>query len=141
MLELQVPETSAWHGKTVSVKELRFYNQSPVLFLNEVPDRTTADSLAKAILLVNADIDALPAEPDAWYDHQLVGLKIIRDGVAVGSVIRVDHLPAQDLLAIETATGEVLLPFIKAFAPVVDIAKGEIQVTPPGGLFEELPED
>jgi 16S rRNA processing protein RimM len=55
--------------------------------------------------------------------------------------MRVEHLPAQDCLAIETVNGEVLMPFIKAFAPTVDIAKGEITVTPPGGLFEELPED
>lgn len=141
MLELQVPETSPWFGKTVSVKELRYYNQAPVLFLNEVEDRTAADSLAKAILLVSADTNALPTEPDAWYDHQLVGLKVLRDGAVIGEVTRVDHMPAQDLLAIETATGEVLLPFIKAFVPVVDMAKREISVTPPGGLFEELPED
>jgi 16S rRNA processing protein RimM len=138
---LQVPETSPWFGKTVSVKELRYYNQAPVLFLNEVEDRTAADSLAKAILLVNADTNALPTEPDAWYDHQLVGLKVLRDGEAIGEVTRVDHMPAQDLLAIETATGEVLLPFIKAFVPVVDMTKREITITPPGGLFEELPED
>jgi len=109
--------------------------------LNEVEDRTAADSLAKAILLVNADTNALPTEPDAWYDHQLVGLKVLRDGAVIGEVTRVDHMPAQDLLAIETATGEVLLPFIKAFVPVVDMSTREITVTPPGGLFEELPED
>lgn len=141
VLELQVPETSPWFGKTVSVKELRYYNQSPVLFLNEVEDRTGADSLAKAILLVQADTDVLPTEPDAWYDHQLVGLKVLRDGQVIGEVARVDHMPAQDLLAIETANGEVLLPFIKAFVPVVDMDKRELVVTPPGGLFEELPEE
>lgn len=141
ILELQVPETSPWFGKTVSVKELRYYNQSPVLFLNEVEDRTGADSLAKAILLVQADTDVLPTEPDAWYDHQLVGLKVLRDGQVIGEVARVDHMPAQDLLAIETANGEVLLPFIKAFVPVVDMDKRELVVTPPGGLFEELPEE
>jgi 16S rRNA processing protein RimM len=141
VLTLQVPETSPWFGKTVSVKELRYYNAAPVLFLNEVDDRNSADTLVKAILLVDADLEALPEEPDAWYDHQLVGLKIIRDGIEVGKVVRVDHLPAQDCLAIETASGEVLMPFIKAFAPTVDIAKGEITVTPPGGLFEELPEE
>jgi 16S rRNA processing protein RimM len=97
--------------------------------------------LVKAILLVDADLEILPEEPDAWYDHQLVGLKIIRDGIEIGKVVRVEHLPAQDCLAIETANGEVLMPFIKAFAPTVDVAKGEITVTPPGGLFEELPED
>ncbi|MEY4263399.1 MAG: hypothetical protein RLY88_1107 [Actinomycetota bacterium] len=141
VLDLQVPDTSPWFGKTVTVKELRYYNQSPVLFLNESEDRTTADSLVKAILLVNADVETLPTEPDAWYDHQLVGLRVIRDGAEIGKVVRVDHLPAQDCLAIETATGEVLLPFLKIFVPTVDIAKGEVTVTPPGGLFEELPEN
>lgn len=141
ILDLQVPESSDWFGKTVSVKELRYYNASPVLFLNEIEDRSAADTLVKAILLVDADLEVLPEESDAWYDHQLVGLKVIRDGSEVGKVIRVDHLPAQDCLAIETATGEVLLPFIKAFAPSVDVVKGEITVTPPGGLFEDLPEE
>lgn len=141
VLNLQVPETSPWFGKTVSVKELRYYNAAPVLFLNEVEDRSGADTLVKAILLVDADLEILPEEPDAWYDHQLVGLKIIRDGIEIGKVVRVEHLPAQDCLAIETEIGEVLMPFIKAFAPIVDVAKGEITVTPPGGLFEELPEE
>lgn len=71
----------------------------------------------------------------------MVGLKIIRDSIEIGRVVRVEHLPAQDCLAIETSAGEVLMPFIKAFAPTVDIAKGEITVTPPGGLFEELSEE
>ena len=136
-----MPDTSPWFGKTVTVKELRYYNQSPVLFLNESEDRTSADSLVKAILLVNADIETLPTEPDAWYDHQLVGLRVIRDGAEIGKVARVDHLPAQDCLAIETSAGEVLLPFLKIFVPTVDVAKGEVTITPPGGLFEELPEN
>lgn len=141
VLELQVPETSPWFGKTVTVKELRWYNQAPVIFLEGIEDRNQSETLIKAILLVNAETAALPSEPDAWYDHQLVGLKVIRDGVEVGNVTRVDHMPAQDLLAIETANGEVLLPFVKAFTSAVDVAAGTISITPPGGLFEELPED
>ena len=140
-LDLQVPETSPWFGKTVTVKELRYYNQFPVLFLEEAEDRNSAETLVKAILLVQADKDVLPTEPDAWYDHQLVGLNVIRDGNNLGKIVRVEHLPAQDCLAIETASGEVLLPFIKAFVPTVDLAKGEVIVTPPGGIFEELAED
>jgi 16S rRNA processing protein RimM len=43
-------------------------------------------------------------------------------------------------LAVKTETEEVLLPFIKAFVPTVDIAEGEVTITPPGGLFEEVVE-
>jgi 16S rRNA processing protein RimM len=106
-----------------------------------VDDRNAAETLIKAILLVNADVEVLPEEPDAWYDHQLIGLKVIRDGIQIGEVVRVDHLPAQDCLAVKTETEEVLLPFIKAFVPSVDIEKGEVTITPPGGLFEEVVED
>jgi 16S rRNA processing protein RimM len=141
VLELQVPESSPWFGKTVTVNELRWYNQSPVIFLKDVDDRTVAESLIKAILLVDTDVSTLPVEPDAWYDHQLVGLKVLRDGKQIGEVIRVDHLPAQDLLAVETASGEVLVPFVRAIVPEVDINSGTLTVTPPGGLFETLEDE
>lgn len=140
VLELQVPETSPWFGKTVTVNELRWYNQMPVIFLKDIEDRTAAESLIKAILLVHADTTVLPTEADAWYDHQLVGLKVYRDEVEVGEVIRVDHLPSQDLLIVKAGDTEVLVPFVKEIVPEVDVAAGRIRVTPPLGLFEEIEE-
>jgi 16S rRNA processing protein RimM len=135
-LELQVPETSEWFGKTVKVAELRFYNQSPVLFLEGIQDRSQAETLVKAILLIETDPEQLPEDPEAWYDHQLVGLTALVGEDVVGKVIRVDHLPAQDLLAIETSSGEVLVPFVKQIVPSVDIKTGQVVLTPPAGLFE-----
>lgn len=137
-LELQVPEDSPWHGKTLTVQELRWYNNMPVVFFEGVDDRNVAESLIRAILLVEADQSELPEEPEAWYDHQLVGLKVIRDGAEFGEIVRVDHLPAQDLLVISKDGQELLLPFVKAFVPRVDIAAREVEITPPGGLFEEI---
>jgi len=120
---------------------LRWYNNLPVLFLDGVDDRSAAESLIKAILIVEQEVEQLPPEPDAWYDHQLVGLNVFRDSQEIGSVVRVDHLPAQDLLVIKTLDKEVLLPFVKAFVPTVDVSNNRIDVTPPGGLFEELEDD
>jgi 16S rRNA processing protein RimM len=140
VLELQVPQESPWFGKTVTVSELKWFNSSPVLFLKDVSDRTQAESLIKAILLIEQPLDVSPAEPDAWYDHQLAGLKVIRDGAEIGTLIRVEHMPAQDLLVIKTEETEVLLPFVKAFVPKVDVSAGVIEITPPGGLFEQIEE-
>lgn len=136
VLELQVPESSQWFGKTVTVQELRFYNQAPVLFLEGIDDRTKAETLVKAILLIETDTDALPEEPEAWYDHQLVGLKAVVQNEQVGTVTRVDHLPAQDILAIQTEEGEVLVPFVKQIVPEVDLKLKQVILTPPAGLFE-----
>lgn len=136
---LQVPESSPWHGKHLTIRELRWYNGHPVGFFEGVDDRTAAESLVKAILWVDQPADE-EAEPDAWYDHQLVGLAVLRDGEKVGEVVHVDHLPAQDLLVVKAGGREVMVPFVSAIVPEVDIAAGTLTVTPPAGLFEELPE-
>ncbi|TQL47601.1 16S rRNA processing protein RimM [Homoserinimonas aerilata] len=138
---LQVPATSSWHGKTIELIELKWFNSHPVAFFKDIPDRTTAESLVKAILWVDHDASEVSDEEDAWFDHQLVGLAVVRDGRKIGSVTLVEHLPAQDLLHVETESGEVLVPFVKAIVPSVDLKSGTITVTPPAGLFEELPED
>jgi 16S rRNA processing protein RimM len=137
---LQVPSESPWHGKSLELVELRWYNTHAVGFFKDVPDRTAAESLVKAILWVDQDSGELPEEEDAWYDHQLIGLGVLRDGVRVGTVSQVDHLPAQDLLTVKTDSGDILVPFVKAIVPAVDIAAGVITVTPPPGLFEPLPD-
>lgn len=136
---LQVPEHSQWHGKSITVREFRWMNQNPVVFFEGVDDRNAADTLVRAILWIDQDEDAA-AEPDAWYDHELVGLDVVRDGAVVGKVARVDHFPAQDLLAVRAGEDEVLVPFVAAIVPEVDIEGGRVVVTPPAGLFEELPE-
>lgn len=139
VFSLQVPTSSPWHGKSLELVELKWYNGNPVAFFVDVNDRTVAESLIKAILWIEQD--PTEVEDDAWFDHQLIGLAVLRDGVRVGTVARVDHLPAQDLLAVSTATGEVLVPFVKAIVPAVDVAGGTVTVTPPLGLFEDAPEE
>jgi 16S rRNA processing protein RimM len=138
---LQVPESSPWHGKSVTVREFRWMNSHPVVFLEDVDDRTAAESLVRAILWIDQDAAAEEAEDDAWYDHQLVGLDVVRDGATVGRVLRVDHFPAQDLLIVKSGDREILVPFVKAIVPEVDIAAGHVVVTPPPGLFEDIAAD
>lgn len=136
---LQVPTSSPWHGKTLELIELKWYNLQPVAFFKDVPDRTTAETLIKAILWIDQDPAESTDEEDAWFDHQLVGLRVLRDGTEVGTVTQIDHFPAQDLLTVATASGDVLVPFVKAIVTSVDVAAGTLTVDPPLGLFEDLP--
>ncbi|MGX1701588.1 ribosome maturation factor RimM [Microbacterium sp. NPDC055357] len=139
---LQVPDSSPWHGKQLTVREFRWMNSHPVAFFEGVDDRSAAEELIRAILWVDQDAAAVSAEDDAWYDHQLVGLDVVRDATVVGRVVRVDHLPGQDLLVVGLVDGrEVLVPFVSAIVPDVDIAAGRVVVTPPAGLFEDLTVD
>ncbi len=139
---LQVPESSPWHGKSLTVREFRWMNSHPVAFFDGVDDRSGAEELVRAILWIDQDDDDIVQEDDAWYDHQLVGLDVVRDDHVVGRVIRVEHFPAQDLLTVRLpGDREVLVPFVKAIVPEVDVKAGRILVTPPAGLFEDLPAD
>jgi len=141
-VSLQVPTDSPWFGQQLTVKELRYYNNHPVVFFDGVDDRTAAESLSRAILWVEYDPEARPSEEDAWFDHQLLGLDVLRDDAVIGQIQRLDHLPAQDLIVVATNGGDVvLLPFVKQFVPEVNVDAGFIRVTPPGGLFEPLEED
>lgn len=139
-LSLQVPKDSPWFGQQLTVSSVREINSHPVVFFEGVEDRTQAESLVKAILWVEHDLAVRPEEPNAWFDHQLVGLAVKRDGETVGTVVRVEHFPAQDLLVVNTGEAEVLVPFVSDFVPVVDSEQGFVEVTPPGGLFEPLEE-
>ena len=137
-LSVQVPTDSPWFGQQLTVSELKFFNQQPVAFFEGIDDRSQAESLVKAILWVEADTDATTGELDSWYDHQLVGLEVRHDGIRLGEVVRVDHLPAQDLLVVggPERSAEVLLPFVKVFVPEVNVDEGYLNITPPGGLFD-----
>jgi 16S rRNA processing protein RimM len=137
---LQVPTSSPWHGAPLTLIELRWYNGQPVAFFEGVTDRTAAESLVKAILWIEQDPAEEP-EPDAWYDYQLVGLRALHEGVEIGRVTRVEHFPAQDLLVIDAGEREILVPFVAAIVPAVDIEAGTVTLTPPAGLLEDLPDE
>ena len=139
---LQVPSESPWFGKTITMRELHWYNNSPVGFFEELADRTAVEGIVRAILWIDEDTVNDGTEDNAWYDQQLVGMTVVREGVPVGTVHEVQHLPAHDLLVVATPDGKhVLVPFVEAIVPEVDADTRTVTVTPPAGLFEELPDD
>lgn len=138
VFQLQVPEASRWFGRAIVLRELRWFNGMPVGFFDEIPDREAAESAVRAILWIDEEAVTAGREDNAWYHHQLVGLRAERDGVTLGVVSEVQHLPAQDLLVVRTPTGPVLVPFVTAIVPRVDIEAGVVILTPPAGLFEDL---
>lgn len=137
---LQVPEDSPWFGQVIEMREMRWFNGVPVGFFAEVPDRTSAESIVRAILWIDEETVAAGAEDNAWYDHELVGLDVVEqlpDGATkkLGTVAEVQHFPAQDLLSVSTESGTVLVPFVEAIVPKVDLESGVVTLTPPAGLF------
>jgi 16S rRNA processing protein RimM len=116
----------------------RVHSGRLLLRFDGVDDRAAAEALRGTLLLVEVDPGELPEDDDEWYDFQLVGLAAVRpDGTALGAVTEVLHLPAQDLLAVRTPDGrEVLVPFVAAIVPEVDVAGGRVVIDPPPGLVD-----
>ena len=103
-----------------------------------VNDRSQASQLAGTLLLAQVDRDEPTDDPDEFHDHQLIGLTAHAvDGTVLGGVTDVLHMPMQDVLVLDHAGREVLVPFVRAVVPQVDIASRTLTVDPPAGLFDE----
>ena len=111
----------------------------------EISDRTAAAELGGTWLLVDSAALGALDDPDEFRDGDLVGLSVRTvDGTVVGTVADVLH-HGQDVLAIDpvgaaaggaAAPGEqILIPFVKAIVPEVDIAGGVLVIDPPEGLL------
>jgi 16S rRNA processing protein RimM len=118
-----------WHSGTLL---LRLEGPS-----GPIDSREAAETVRNTELLV--DVADLPPieDPDSYYDHQLVGLTArLTDDSVLGEVTAVRH-EAQDLLVVRRPEGgDVLIPFVAAIVPAVDLAAGVLRVDPPEGLLE-----
>ena len=102
-----------------------------------IGSREEAEELRNTQLLV--EVSQLPAldDPDDYYDHQLVGLTArLTGGEVLGRVVAVEHEGAARLVVEKADGGEVLVPFVAAIVPTVDLAAGEVVIDPPEGLLE-----
>ncbi len=122
----------------LTVAGVRWHQGRMLLALDAVTDRNTAEALRGVILSAAVDDADSPEDPDEFYDHQLRGLRVeLLDGVFVGEIDDVVHLPAQDLLSIVTAEHrEILVPFVAEFVPTIDVTSGVVVISPPPGLLD-----
>ena len=128
------------HTGSLTVSGSRTHSGKLVVRFEEIDGRTAAEAARGTELTCLVDPSELPEDPEEFYDHQLVGLRVVTtDGEAVGELDRVEHGAAQDLLVIRTPEREILFPFVSVFVPEVDVPGGRIVIDDqPGLLSEEL---
>lgn len=124
----------------LTVATARWHNGTLLLTFVDVEGRTASEGLRNTRLVVDLEDEADP-EDDAWYPHQLQGLAAVTmTGTPLGTVKDLLTGGAQDVLVITGTDGrEVLVPFVTALVPRVDVKRGKVLLSPPGGLFVELP--
>ncbi|WP_328593519.1 ribosome maturation factor RimM [Goekera deserti] len=121
----------------LTVTDKRWHSGTLLLGIEGVHDRETAEAVRNTQLLVEvADLPPLE-DPDVFYDHQLVGLSArLTDGTPVGVVTAVRHDANELLVVAREEGGELLVPFVSAIVPTVDLAGGFVVLDPPEGLLE-----
>jgi len=124
----------------LTVTRTRWHSGRLLVSFAGVNDRDGADELRGTFLVVDsAELEEI-ADPDEFRDYQLIGLTVIGpDDEIIGEVRDVLHY-GQDLLLVDgqgdRAGAEIMIPFVAAIVPDVDIAKGQLRVDPPTGLLD-----
>ncbi len=133
------PATGPAASGALTVERLRFDGTRWFATFAEARDRTAAEALRGARILVDTDEDEPDPDDEGWYAHELVGLRALHvDGTVLGEVTELEPGVAQDRIVVRTPAGvEVAVPFVAQLVPEVDPEAGTVTVDPPGGLFPQ----
>jgi 16S rRNA processing protein RimM len=147
VLATETPGGTPPHGPgrlaRLTVGSTRWHQGRLLVRFDEIEDRTAAETARGLVLVAEVPDDEVPDDPEEFYDHQIVGLQVITtDGATVGAVESVVHGAAQDLLVVATPEGgEVLVPFVSALVPEVDVPGGRLVVADRPGLLTPLDDE
>lgn len=125
--------TDSTNFPSLTVQRLNLHGRRATVQFAEVQTREAAEELRGTELLVPEQLDEA-----AWYQHQLVGLKVVTpEGEPRGTVVDLKFGAAHEQLVVDFDGREIRVPFVTAIVPTVDIAGGQIIVDAPEGLFED----
>lgn len=122
----------------LTVRSVRWHAGRLLVRFDGAEDRTAAEALRGVLLVVDSATSPPPEDSEEFWDHDLVGLAAVRaDGTPLGEVEDVLHPAGTDLLVVRRLDGsELLVPFVVAIVPEVDLAGRRLVVEPPEGLLE-----
>ena len=147
VLTTEPPKAGAPHGPgrpaRLTVRSSRWHQGRLLIRFEEIGDRTAAEAARGLVLVCVVDDDETPDDPEEFYDHQLIGARVITtDGMLVGELTGILHGAGQDLLAVRTTEGdEALVPFVAALVPEVDVPAKRIVVEDRPGLLRPAAEE
>jgi 16S rRNA processing protein RimM len=124
----------------LTIASTRWHQGRLLVQFEGLDDRNDADQLRGVLLVIDsAELEDV-ADPDEFRDHQLIGLAVLTmDGEQVGEVTDVLHY-GQDLLVVAghgaRAGTEIMIPFVSAIVPEVDVAARQLRIDPPPGLVD-----
>jgi 16S rRNA processing protein RimM len=118
------------------VADARVEGRRPIVAFQGCMSVEAAEALSGAELRV-PESDLQPLPEGSYYLHQLVGCRVETvEGAPVGTVTRVEGGAGAAVLAIDGATGEVLVPLAQEICVGIDVGARLIRVRMLEGLLE-----
>lgn len=126
------------HGgvtEEISVEGVRSEGDRILLKLKGIDDRTAAETLSGAEIGVSKK-DVYPVPEGTYYVFELIGCRVVgTNGRDVGVIDEVWNMPANDVLAVKTPAGEVLIPVVKSVVKQVDLENKVVEIEEIEGLL------
>jgi 16S rRNA processing protein RimM len=117
--------------RSVSLEGVREHKGRLLVRFAQIASPQEAEELAGATLYAPRDRIELAA--NEFLDSDLTGCALHDASGVLGTVERIEHYPASDMLVV----GGKLVPLIEPFVKSVDIANKRIDVDLPEGLLED----
>lgn len=125
-----VMQTDPTDKGPLTIRDARFHSGTLLLSFEGITDRTAVEGLRNVLLLAEIDPEAANVSDDDFHISQIVGCTVVDSlDKEWGVITDVLQLPAQDTLVINYQGREVLVPFVRAFVPTVDIHNKKIIVS------------
>lgn len=135
LVEIKLPSQPAFKAGIASI---RFDKKMLIVKFEGYEDRTSVEHLDGADVFTSRDqLDEL--DDDEWFIKDLVGLAVFTtDGKEVGKVSNIvgENGELLEISKLDKPDGTVLVPFVKALVPVVDMSQKRIEVVDLPGLLD-----
>lgn len=122
-------------GRVLTVETNRGHGPRLLVKFEGVDSRADAERCRGTLYIGSDELRQLGE--DEYWPHELAGCSVVDlSGAPVGTVVGVVPGAAQDLLAIEGAGGERLVPIVKTIVVGVDLGGRRVTIDPPEGLLD-----
>jgi 16S rRNA processing protein RimM len=123
------------NGRQLTIRSSRWHNQILLLAFDGVADRNQIEELRDQ--LISSDVDLGSLAPGEYHFQQLIGCEVFQqNGELIGKVDEIVKLPGQDLLSVNRAGAQVLIPMVKQIIIEINVLAKKIVVNPPEGLLD-----
>jgi 16S rRNA processing protein RimM len=116
-------------GRTAAIVRRAGTDQRPIVRLNGIEDRATAEGLRGVELTVDGE-DAPALGQDEWWAHELEGCEVLDGDERLGTVTRLIELPSCEALEVRPIVGgePLLVPMVKDAVRSVEPAARRIEI-------------